>query len=869
MESLLRAGGIADHAIPAISFILNTILKGTLILFIAYGCSLVLKRASAATRHFVWTMAISGILLLPVISFVLPSWEISISPAFLTEKTMNPLSDSSGRPEVLASPEISALDKSVPTNTRSETQMNGTDKNATHQIKTQSRAIFQSLTGTVQKFAHSALNNQFSVLLCILWAAGTMFIFLHQLIGRMHVWKTGRRSVRVTDREWMRLFNDLKASCRIRRPVQLLKNDSIHMPMTWGFRKPKILLPAEAESWPDDRKRFVLLHELSHIKRWDTLTQLFAQIAGALYWMNPFVWLANRRFLSEREHACDDFVLKGGSKASEYAGLILDIAQSSHPRRIVSLATVAMARKTQLEGRLLAILNPRLSRQALTRVTAFLIGAAVLLAVFPLAAMQPTIRRQALLVSSPLFEKAEQVAEPKAIQNANETKESGKKSKGSPDEQLTGSPVNGESSQRIPRQTKSKQDKKNHVILALCEALKDPSLDVRIQAAEALRRLEDKTAVQPLILALKDDHWQMRAAAAEALGDLEDKSAVPGLIELLNDEDWHVREQALESLGDLKDPAAIKALSQAAQDPNRAIRKLAVWAMGEMQDRSTVAPLSLALKDEDWEIRQEASEALGKLEDDSAVSPLSAALSDPVMEVRKAVIHALDYIDSPKTMEPLCQALTDEHWEIRKAAAEAVGDLEDTRPIRSLITLVKSDPYWEVRKEAVEALQSIGDNAAVGTLIDALNDSNTEVCKAAVSALGDFENPRAVKPLLNLLENADTEIRMEIVQALGEIGDMGAAQGLRPLLQDENHELRIAAIEAIGEIKDRGSESVDALIQALTDPDGAVRKKAAQALGEIGDLKALDPLSLLLKDENEEVRRAAAEALGDLRWRNE
>ena len=830
METLFHVNGFADHTMAVLSFLLNTTLKCTVILLCAYGFSRSLRRASSATRHFVWTMAISGILLLPVFSLILPSWTVSISPVLLTEKTRNPVLDSSGSAMEPGSPNTSTLQKASMTKAPPETLANDPNsKDNDPALKTHTQTFLQSLVENVQTFARSASKKQASILLFCLWAAGTSAIFLRQLVGRVHIWQTGRRSVEVTDSKWTRLFNELKNSYRIRRRVQLLKSDSIPMPMTWGFRRPKILLPAEADHWPDDRRRFVLLHELSHIKRWDTLTQLFAQIAGAFYWMNPFVWIANRQFLKEREHACDDFVLKGGSKASEYAGLILDIAQTSHPKHLVSLATVAMARRTQLEGRLLAILNPKLSRRALTH------AAAVLLAVFPLAAMRPTIRREVSFDSASPSEKVEQVAQHETAKNSierknavgtseiNTVKKSPESTANEPaDEVQIKNPKDATDKndpiQSQSKQTKSKQDKNNPVVQSLCEALKDPSLDVRLQAAQTLGRLEDKAAVQALVSALKDDHWQMRVASAEALSRIRNKAAVPGLIEALKDEDWHVRERMAEALGELDDPVAIPALSQAAQDPNRNIRKTAVWAMGEIQDRTAVEPLSRALKDENWEIRKEAAEALGKLEDPSAIAPLSAAIQDPVMDVRKAVIEALNDIDNPKTAEPLIQAMNDEHWEIRKAAAEAVGDLEDARAVRPLLALLKNDTHWEVRKEAVEALGDIGDSAAVDAMIGALNDPTAEVRKAAVSTLGDFENPRAVKPLLSLLGSA---------------------------------------------------ESVDALIQALTDPDWEVRKQAARALGEIGDPKAMDPLSLRLKDENEEVRRAAAEAFGDLRWRNE
>jgi hypothetical protein len=133
------------------------------------------------------------------------------------------------------------------------------------------------------------------------------------------------------------------------------------MPMTFGIRRASILIPAIAETWTDDRRRAVILHELAHIARRDCLTQTLAFVACTLYWFHPAVWWGARRLRIERELACDDRVIAAGTQPREYAGHLLEIAYSFGGHRVSAMA-VSMARPKELEGRMLAALDDRRNR---------------------------------------------------------------------------------------------------------------------------------------------------------------------------------------------------------------------------------------------------------------------------------------------------------------------------------------------------------------------------------------------------------------------------------------------------------------------------------------------------------------------------
>jgi beta-lactamase regulating signal transducer with metallopeptidase domain len=134
-------------------------------------------------------------------------------------------------------------------------------------------------------------------------------------------------------------------------------------PITWGVIRPVILLPHSAATWPRARLQAVLLHELAHVRRRDSLTQLLAFIVCALHWPNPLAWIAARALRREAEIAADDQVIVSGVKPSAYAGELLSLAGEFRGRRGLA---VAMAGQSALEARVKSALAPNPSRSGVS-----------------------------------------------------------------------------------------------------------------------------------------------------------------------------------------------------------------------------------------------------------------------------------------------------------------------------------------------------------------------------------------------------------------------------------------------------------------------------------------------------------------------
>ncbi|MBY0497384.1 MAG: M56 family metallopeptidase [Cyanobacteria bacterium] len=81
-------------------------------------------------------------------------------------------------------------------------------------------------------------------------------------------------------------------------PVELLEHEAVPGPMTFGIRRPVIVLPLDAREWSEAELRRALMHEIEHIQRRDWRMQNAARTVAAFYWFHPLVWTAWRRLVS-------------------------------------------------------------------------------------------------------------------------------------------------------------------------------------------------------------------------------------------------------------------------------------------------------------------------------------------------------------------------------------------------------------------------------------------------------------------------------------------------------------------------------------------------------------------------------------------
>lgn len=365
--------------------LVDTAVKGTVLLALAAVAALMLRRDSAATRHLVWLLAIVAILVAPILSAMLPQWRVLPAWAgqFPQERVLNlSLAPLAERTNAVAQPPQGATP--VDSQPAAATPSHPADRLSGS--RGTSRAPAADPTPAVQ--GGNWLNA-----LALVWGVGCSVLTLRLSAARWMLGNTERGATVIgtspaTQDPLASAAHTICTQLGIGRPVTLLIHSGKTIPVVWGVFRCRLLLPAAARQWSEEQLRSVLVHELGHIKRGDAAALLLTQIACALHWFNPLVWFAAWRLDVERERACDDLVLSSGVRPSAYAGHLLEIVSTLSPVRWSQTCGLAMARKSPLEGRLTAVLQKNLNRRGLSAAVAGIFLAVAVGVAVPIAMLR-------------------------------------------------------------------------------------------------------------------------------------------------------------------------------------------------------------------------------------------------------------------------------------------------------------------------------------------------------------------------------------------------------------------------------------------------------------------------------------------------
>ncbi|MGK7911308.1 MAG: HEAT repeat domain-containing protein [Synechococcus sp.] len=217
----------------------------------------------------------------------------------------------------------------------------------------------------------------------------------------------------------------------------------------------------------------------------------------------------------------------------------------------------------------------------------------------------------------------------------------------------------------------------------------------------------------------------------------------------------------------------------------------------------------------------------------------------------------------PVTIEELNQLASSENWGDRIKAINQARELSGDNAL-PLLSSLATDSNTRVRYAAISQIGTLelsDREKPISLLKDRLEtDPEVDVRAAAAAALGDLKQPGTLQNLLAALQREDEWLMvLSIIAALGELGDLGAMDAILAAATDDNVLIRATAASALGDLGDE--RGLEALQTLATDSDWQTRHRVCISLGKIGGDSARALLESLAQDEEEQVAATAKDVL--------
>ncbi len=218
----------------------------------------------------------------------------------------------------------------------------------------------------------------------------------------------------------------------------------------------------------------------------------------------------------------------------------------------------------------------------------------------------------------------------------------------------------------------------------------------------------------------------------------------------------------------------------------------------------------------------------------------------------KGLVKALSYHENSYEYEDVT---------VRNQAAHAIGALKDSQVVQLIFHSLTEKHGCYFQEAAIKALGKL-DNESVPLLLNGLTDPEPVIRLAAAEALSEIKDRRAVEPLMIALKDPDKSVAFAVIRSLGKLGDNRAVEPLLDYVDLESCSPRPYVFKSLGQIGDR--RAVKPLIGILEkEPKSSIG--IMEALAEIGDPIAADPIFAFIHSNDIEVRNAAIFSLARLK----
>ncbi len=186
------------------------------------------------------------------------------------------------------------------------------------------------------------------------WIAGVVLVAVWHVVGWWRLQRLTTLDVADPPAPWIDRFAALRRKLNLSARVRLRVSGRVDTPMVVGWLRPLVLMPAAAMGGLSaDQLEWILVHELTHVRRHDYLINLLQISAETLLFYHPAVWWISAVIRREREHCCDDAVVAAGGDPLGYARALLRLEDMrTLPMRLAPAATGGslLARIQRLTG---------------------------------------------------------------------------------------------------------------------------------------------------------------------------------------------------------------------------------------------------------------------------------------------------------------------------------------------------------------------------------------------------------------------------------------------------------------------------------------------------------------------------------------
>lgn len=257
-------------------------------------------------------------------------------------------------------------------------------------VNPQNVQVYQYFNNLPPSFSSKA--EQYFPIVVIFYVIGILLQLFVIVKGYSQLSKLKKESLSAIPDSWKIIFEQVTAHLKINKTIRFHLSSIVNVPLVIGYLKPVVLFPlALVNQLDNDQVEAILIHELSHIRRNDFLLNLIKTAIETLLFYNPFVWMAGRFIHIEREHACDDLVLKITGKPLNYAHALLKL-ELLKDKNSPAYALAATGKTQNLYQRIKRITNMKTNYlNAKQQMAALTLGVACL---FSIAWINPTEKKK-------------------------------------------------------------------------------------------------------------------------------------------------------------------------------------------------------------------------------------------------------------------------------------------------------------------------------------------------------------------------------------------------------------------------------------------------------------------------------------------